>query len=82
MSSTSTTGDFAEQIADVLSPEAGLIADADPVLFGRAPARAAAASAAHPAAGARADPPRLFPRGPHAPLHHARVRVPPGRRAP
>jgi polyhydroxyalkanoate synthase len=54
MSSTSTAGDFAEQIADVLSPEAGLIADADPVLFGRALARAVASSAANPLAVTRA----------------------------
>jgi polyhydroxyalkanoate synthase len=45
---TSTTSNDAERIADILTPEAGLIADADPVLFGRALARAAMGAAASP----------------------------------
>ncbi|HSK97562.1 MAG TPA: hypothetical protein VK891_13160, partial [Euzebyales bacterium] len=51
---TTDTMTNGERIADLLAPEVGLIADADPVLFGRALARAAAAAAANPWASARA----------------------------
>ena len=46
--------EYTEQLADILTPEAGLIADADPVLFGRALARAGVAAMANPAAASRA----------------------------
>jgi polyhydroxyalkanoate synthase subunit PhaC len=45
---TTTNSNDAERIADILTPEAGLIADADPVLFGQALARAAIGAAANP----------------------------------
>lgn len=51
---SSTANDYTEQLADVLTPEAGLIADADPVLFGRALARAAAGTLANPFGTSRA----------------------------
>jgi polyhydroxyalkanoate synthase len=45
---TSTTNNDGDRIADILTPEAGLIADADAVLFGRALARAAVGAVASP----------------------------------
>lgn len=51
---SSTASEYTEQLADILTPEAGLIADADPVLFGRALARALAGSATNPAGTSRA----------------------------
>jgi polyhydroxyalkanoate synthase len=45
---TSTTTTDGEGLADILTPEVGLIADADPVLFGQALARAAVGAAASP----------------------------------
>lgn len=45
---TSTTSNDGERLADLLTPEVGLIADADPVLFGRALARGAMGAASNP----------------------------------
>ncbi|HEX6255118.1 MAG TPA: alpha/beta fold hydrolase [Euzebyales bacterium] len=51
---SNSVNDRIEQLADVLSPEAGLIADADAVLFGRALARAGVSALANPIAASRA----------------------------
>ena len=52
MSSTNSTN--GERLADIMTPETGLIADADPVLFGRALARAAVGAATNPLSATRA----------------------------
>ncbi|MBW3604780.1 MAG: alpha/beta fold hydrolase [Actinobacteria bacterium] len=51
---SSATNEYTEQLADILTPEAGLIADADPVLFGRALARALGGAMTNPAGASRA----------------------------
>ncbi|HSJ44879.1 MAG TPA: alpha/beta fold hydrolase [Euzebyales bacterium] len=51
---SNNASEYTEQLADILTPEAGLIASADPVLFGRALARAGMAAMANPAATSRA----------------------------
>ena len=51
---SSSASEYTEQLADILTPEAGLITDADPVLFGRALARAGMTAMANPMAASRA----------------------------
>ncbi len=51
---SNNAGDYNDLLSDDLTPEAGLIADADPVLFGRALARAMTGAAANPAGATRA----------------------------
>jgi polyhydroxyalkanoate synthase len=54
MSTNTTNSEVAEYLADLLTPEAGLLADADAALFGRALGRAALGAAGNPMATARA----------------------------